>query len=890
VTGRAGTVLAESSLSSLTCLGVQPKMIHQMADSSSLIGQIISHYSVVEKIGAGGMGVVYKAEDTELRRIIALKFLPEQDGSDPKAREQLRREARTASSLNHPNICAIYEVGEQSGKAFIAMEYVEGKSLSKLIRPGGLPVETVVRYGTQIASALEHAHNHGVIHRDLKPLNVIVTPQGDAKILDFGLARQADPAEFDKKTLETVSTAGATGLSGTFPYMAPEQFEGSRASPRTDIWSLGVVLYEMVAGSRPFHGENLYRLCTSIVRDAPPPLPPHTPPGLASVIRRCLEKEFARRYHSAGEVRAALEALVPSSQSGVTSSRTKSSRSMRAALAVAAILLLALVGFFAFRNGWFGKHGGDSLMPSRVLLGVLSLPSNGDAAQSAFENGLADTLDSRLGNLSAGNRLAVIPTSEMRDKHVTTIEAARKQFGVNLVLVLSVQRASDRARVNYALVDASSLQQLRSGTITAAANDPFTLQDRVFEGVASAMRLQLAPQEKQSPTAHGTLQPAAYDFYLQGRGYLQDYVKPENVDAAIQVFNHALEKDPAFAAANAGLGEAYWSKYQLTHDKQWADAAVQNCQKAAERDAALASAYICLGRVFIGTGEYKSALEQYHRAVELEPASDTAQAGLAYAYEHLDRLADAEKTYRQAIAMHPNYWATYNWLGLFYQRHARYEDARAMYSQVVSLAPDSFTGYSNLGGVCVLQGRYAEAIPILQQSLGIRPTAEASSNLGTAYFQMRRYPEAAVQFEEAVKLDENEYQMWGNLGDAYYWSPGKHSEALNAYGKAIALGEEKLRVNPRDSELLSYLAMYHAMRLERKPALENLDAALRLNPRGPDLLFTAGIVYQQLGDATRALDSLEKAVARGISPATLSDTPNFDTLRSDPNFLKLIQR
>ena len=400
----------------------------------------MSHYRVLDALGSGGNGVVYRAEDTELRRIVALKFLLEQAGADPKARERLRSEARTASSLNHPNICAIYEVGEQSGEVFIAMEYVEGKPLSKLIRPEGLPVETVLRYGLQIASALEHAHNHGIVHRDLKPLNVVVTPQGDAKILDFGLARQSDPTKFDRQTLETVSTAVGTGLAGTFPYMAPEQFEGNGASPRTDIWSLGIVLYEMVAGSRPFHGENLYRLCTSIVRDAPPPLPPHTPPGLASVIHRCLEKEPARRYHSAGEARAALDALVPSSQIAVSTIRTKSSRSIRSPIAATAVLLLASGGFFAFRAGYFGRRGGDPPVPSRVLLGVLPSPSNGDATQSAFESGLVDTLDSRLGDLGAGNRLAVIPTSEMRNKHVTTVEAARQQFGVNLVLVLNVQR------------------------------------------------------------------------------------------------------------------------------------------------------------------------------------------------------------------------------------------------------------------------------------------------------------------------------------------------------------------------------------------------------------------------------------------------------------------
>ena len=518
------------------------------------------------------------------------------------------------------------------------------------------------------------------------------------------------------------------------------------------------------------------------------------------------------------------------------------------------------------------------------------MPGDGDAAQSAFENGLADTLNSRLGDLNSSGRLTVIPTSEMRDKHITTIQGTREQFGANLVLTLNVQRAAGLARVNYAVVDTASLQQLHSGTITEPISNPFALQDRVFESVATAMQLHPSLQDRQSRGAPGTLQPAAYDYYLQGRGYLQDYIKPENVENAIQVFSHALETDPNFAAANAGLGEAYWSKYQLTHDKQWVDASMKNCQKAAELDGALASAHICLGRVFTSTGNYKKALEQYQEAVKLEPAGDTAQGGLAYTYERLDRLDDAEKTYKQAIAMRPNYWATYNWLGLFYQRHARYEDASSMYSQVISLVPDSFTGYSNLGGICVLQGRYADSIPLLRKLLSIRPTADASSNLATAYFQMHRYPESSVEFEKAVKLDEKDYQMWGNLGDAYYWSPGQRPQARQAYKRAIALGEERLRVNPRDFEILGYVAMYHAMCEERKPAIENLDAALRLNPKSPDLLFTAGIVYQQLGETSLALDSLERAVAGGISPTTLRDTPNFDNLRDNTRFLRLIER
>ena len=279
-----------------------------------------------------------------MSRIVALKFLLRESGGNPKARERLRHEARTASSLNHPNICTIYEVGEQAGEVFIAMEFVDGKTLSKLIPDAGLPIETIVRYGKQIASGLQHAHSHGVIHRDLKSPNVIVTREGDAKILDFGLARADDPAEFDRQTLETVSAEATTGLAGTFPYMAPEQFEGGGTSTRTDIWSLGIVLYEMSTGSRPFRGENLYRLCTSILRDSPPVLPSHIPPGLVTVIRRCLEKEPARRYQSAGEVRAALEALSPAIQAGVSKNWPTNSQTLRFSLAGAGLALLAFLG------------------------------------------------------------------------------------------------------------------------------------------------------------------------------------------------------------------------------------------------------------------------------------------------------------------------------------------------------------------------------------------------------------------------------------------------------------------------------------------------------------------------------------------------------------------
>lgn len=831
--------------------------------------------------------MVYRAEDTQLHRVVALKFLSDAVTLDPKASERLRREARIASSLNHPNVCSIYEVGEQSGDVFIAMEFVEGRSLSKEIPFEGLPVESVIRYGLQIASALDHAHARGVIHRDLKPANVIVTPEGNVKILDFGLARRAKGSDFDEKSIQTDSAQTDASLTGTFPYMAPEQLEGSGTSRLTDLWSLGIVLYEATTGSRPFKGENLYQVWTSIVRDRPPSLPPNIHPALATIIHRCLEKDPARRYQSAGELRAALEACAAPE----SAARPVGEESVRLRRAFAAVAVIVLCGFgaLALRGTHFLSPRNDPAIPSRILLGVLP-SSSADISQSAYENGLADTLNARLGGLTAANSLEVIPTNEMREKHINTIEGARQQFGINLALTFNMQRAGNQTRVNYTLVDPASLRQIHSGTITASADDPFALQDQVFESVLAAMHLKFESDARSHAEAYGTQQPAAYDFYLQGLGYLQDYVKAENVDNAIEVFDRALAKDPAFASANAGLGEAYWRKYQLTHDIHWADVAILNCRQAAKLDAALASAHICLGRVFLGTGKYEQALHEYDRAIEIEPNSDAAQAGLAYGYEQLNRPEDAERTFKKAIAARPNYWATYNWLGLFYQRHGRYDDASAMYSQVVSLAPDSFTGYSNLGGIRVIEGKYAEAIPLLQQSLKIRATPEAASNLATALFQMRRYPEASVQFEEAVKLDDKDYQLWGNLGDAYYWTPGRHNEATAAYRKAIRLGEQNLRVNPHDSEALGYLATYYAMCGDRSMALERLDNAVALNPKSPEVLFNAALVYQQLGEPTRAIDELEQAVAEGASASTLSDTPNFDTLHSNQRFLNLLQR
>jgi tetratricopeptide (TPR) repeat protein/predicted Ser/Thr protein kinase len=838
------------------------------------------------------MGVVYRAEDTALGRTVALKFLSPQVAQDPERVERFRNEARTASSLNHPNICTIYEVGEEDGETFIAMEFVDGRPLAEFLRANGMAVETVLRYGRQICAAMEHAHQHGIIHRDLKPVNVVVTPTGDAKILDFGLAKRTDPEELHRKTTGGAATETSVGLTGTLPYMSPEQLEGKETTARSDIWSLGVMLYEMSSGKRPFGGENLYRLCTAIIQEPVPPLPEQVPAGLAAVIRRCLEKEPARRYQRASEVRAALEALeLAGVQAASVAARPVTPRrSLLWGMMTLVVLLLAGVGIdMAWRTGKRAKStvSGALAVPDRVQLAILPASATTGSPEAAVDDGLVETLTSRLTKLTEKHPLAVIPASEVRARNVTTVDAARAEFGVNLGLLISVQHTTGQERVNYSLVDARSHQELRGGTITAATSDPFALQDRVSDSVAQALELQLQPQEKHALQAHGTTEPAAYDFYLQGRGYLQDYGQLEKIESAVTVFGRALQKDPAFAAAYAGLGEAYWRRYQLTHESQWVTKAADACQQATSRDSLLAEGHVCLGLLYQGTGKYEQAGEEYSKAAAIEPTLDAAQSGLAHSYESLNRLDDAEKAYRAAIALRPNYWAGYNRLGAFYVRHGKWEQAAQMFSQVVSLVPDSFIGYSNLGAVRLHQGRYADAVPPFERSLAIRKTGDAISNLGTAYFAMRRYADAAKEYEEAVRLSDNEYVLWGNLGDAYFWTPGRRQDAAAAYNRAIALALESLRVNSRDAGALSSVSLYHAMLGERAAAVDYLQRALRIEPKRPDLLLNAAIAYQQLREENPTLDYLEKAVAAGLPAESLRDLPNFDSLRDKPRFKKL---
>ena len=850
-----------------------------------MIGQTISHYRVIEKIGAGGMGVVYRARDQRLDRDVALKVLPQGSHDDLAARERLRREALALSRLNHTNIAHIYDFDTYDGIAFLIMEYVSGETLAKKIVDGPLPEEVVVRIGVQVASALEAAAEVGIVHRDIKPSNIILTSKGDVKVLDFGLAKlfRANEIGLTQSQVD-VQEEGA----GTLPYMAPEQLKKEPADFRSDIYSLGTVLYETATGRRPFISLNSAVLISEILNknpDLPREINPNLSAGFETVVLHCLAKDPARRYHGAAELRVALESFNDSHRVFPAAVARKKFGVLSLSLIVAIVLIVVSVAV------WRTLKTHPMAEVSRPnQLAVLPLSGTGnDNDTIALGNGMIETLTSRLAQLSKNHLLQVVPASEIRARGVSNLQEATQQFGATLGLELNIERSGTLIRVNYALVDAKQHKQIGGDTITAPASDPFELEDRVADSVVKSLEIELQPQEQRALTAHGTNQPVAYDYYLQGRGYLQEPQKRENVDSAITEFNHALEKDPRYALAYAGLGDAYWRRYELDKGIQSAKQAEAACEKAIALDANQAASHTCLGLVYNGTGKSEEAVSQYRRAVELEPTDDDAVRGLALAFAKLGRVEDAEKTYQDAIRARPQYWMGYNSLGGLYMSKGRYSEAAEMFSHVIALAPDSFRGYSNLGGAYVAMGRYQEAVNAFEESIKIRPTADAYSNLGTALFDLRRFDEAAQNYREATKLNDQNYILWGNLAAAYYYSGKQRTESFRSYQTAISLAKLQLDVNPNDASVLGDIAGYTSMVGRRDEALTYLNKALmQSDTQDPDLLFDAALVHNQLGETDVALTFLKKALAAGYSPATAAEAPALDNLHGNAQFETLL--
>jgi len=869
----------------------------------------VSHYRVLEKLGAGGMGVVYKAEDIRLGRMVALKFLPENSAVEGHALERFKREARTASALDHPNICTIYEIDEDKGRPFIAMQLLEGQTLSERIGDQPVPLLTLLDWGLQISDALQAAHAKGIMHRDIKPANIFITTRDQAKILDFGLAKLTLPDLASSSSSPTMSMSAQlthTGAAiGTVAYMSPEQARGEPLDVRTDIFSFGVLLYEMATGKQAFSGPTWAVTVHAILGQAPLSLNesmPGLPHRLQEIIDKALVKNRDLRYQTAAEIHADLLLLKRDVDAGknLKSARVAAvwspKRKLRLGATAAILLAIVVVGGFAprlmRRFAATARRSAllqpASLAPEKKSIAIMPLASIADDPKlTAFGKGLLEDVAAKLSQLSANHDLEIISPRALEDKKIATLADAKKEFGANLGLAVSLKQDGDLMRAAYNLIDTSTDKNLAGDAITAPVSDLFTIEDKLTSGVADALSINLRTEERQALGAHATTMPEAYQYFVQGLGYFRQRVQPESLASAQTVFKQALKLDPNYGPAEAGLGETYWYLYETTKQRNWIGPAQQACNKAIELGNAGAEGHMCLGTLDNGTGQFEKAAEQFQQAVQLDPVNDQAYSHLAEAYQNLNQLDKAEETYKRSINVRPEYARGYSMLGVFYINQAEYDKAQAMFEKALALKPDSYGNYRNLGAALLYEGKDLEATVALEKSIAIRPSYQAYANLGACYFRLRKFDQAAVTTQEALKLNDSDYQAWGNLGDAYYYG-GNKPPAAEAYKKAISMAEQRLKVNPRDTDVLSDLARYWAMLGDRTRALDYLDRSL-IGKNDKELLFGATLVYNQLRETGPALEWLSKALAAGYSKSVVSKAPDLDNLHDNPRYQALMQ-
>jgi serine/threonine protein kinase/Flp pilus assembly protein TadD len=755
-----------------------------------MIGQTLGHYRIFDKIGEGGMGVVYRAHDEQLDRDVAIKILPAGSLGDESARKRFRKEAFALARLNHPNIETVYEFDTQGEVDFLVLECLTGTTLAERIRRGPLTEKEVALLSAQVAEALQEAHERGIVHRDLKPRNIMVTPRGQAKVLDFGLAKFLEP-ESEVSTTNTLSSTAVA--AGTLPYMSPEQLRTEPADARSDIYAMGAVLYEMVTGKLPFAGKVGSALIEDILHKPvlqPSRLRPDISARLEEIILKCLEKEAANRYQSAKELMVDLRRLVDPTTLLTAATRDTAGKYRQHALGFAGLAGLVVIVFAFNIGGWRQRLLNRANSPHIQSLAVLPLENlSQDPEQDYFADGMTEALITDLSRISA---LRVISrTSAMQYKSTKKLlPQIAKELNVEGVVEGSVQRSGERVRVTAQLVYAATDTHLWAESYDRDLRDVLALQDDVARSIAHEIRVQVTPQEQVRLTNARPVNPEAHELYLKGRYYWNQRT-PDGLKKGLKYFQQAIAEDPGYALSYAGLADSYvlLGDLGVLELKVAASDAKAAAKKALELDDKLAEAH--------------------------------ASLGIASLYDHLD-WREAEKELKLAIELNPNYASAYQWYGSVLAVIGQPEELLRNARRAVELDPLSRIINSYLGRAYYLTRQYDVAIQQYQKTLEIdKDFPVAHLFLGMAYTQKRRHEEAITEIRKAADLSGQSPTMIAVLGYAYA-AAGKRGETLKVLGSLLEPAKRKF-VSSAD------IAVIYAGLGERDEALKWLENAYEEN-------------------------------------------------------------